>query len=579
MAYIKPEGTIYLLQRIPLRPDLNMTIYPWASKETQFNWFLKHKLYTYEGTTRVRGNTVMVEIETDRVLHCNYMMFQNKGYSNKWFYAFVTNVEFVNNVTTRLTFQLDLFQTWCFDWDIQPCFVDREHVNDDSIGANTVPEGLEHGDYIASNSVSSGAFSTYNTGMLYAPEVSDNPEVIFPPVVGDYWGKVYVGLQYKSGSLVDIGGTISKFIKNGNTSSIVAVFMIPTAFDTPGNTAVGMSIVRPSYGFTPKNNKLFTGEFMYCLATNLEGGEMALPFELFSNENGSATFSINGCRSASFSAVMYPTNYKGVFDRANALRLGGFPLCAYQTSSYQEYLARTQSQVAVQKRFLEAQEDALNASLAAQGEVNAAASKQNALGYLSAFNTALGATSRASDMMIGDNYSVSGVTDYVSGMANAAAQVASTVWGSDAQSAAWKLQGISNSLQNASIQSQIQMINAQRAAHAVGGSSGAGTASGHTEVNANMKDFRLYSMRIKDEFARIIDDYFSLYGYAVHRVKVPNFEGRYTWNYVKTAGCVFKGYDIPLQMQMQLAASLDAGMTFWHTPDNFGDYTQDNSIK
>lgn len=115
--------------------------------------------------------------------------------------------------------------------------------------------------------------------------------------------------------------------------------------------------------------------------------------------------------------------------------------------------------------------------------------------------------------------------------------------------------------------------------HSKTGSSVGGAIAGNTEINNNLKDFYLYAMSIKDEFARIIDDYFSLYGYAVHRVKVPNFEGRYTWNYVKTAGCVFKGYDIPLQMQMQLAASLDAGMTFWHTPDNFGDYTQDNSIK
>ena len=47
-----------------------------------------------------------------------------------------------------LKYTIDEFSTWFDYWNPEPCFVEREHVNDDTIGANTVPEGLECGEYV-----------------------------------------------------------------------------------------------------------------------------------------------------------------------------------------------------------------------------------------------------------------------------------------------------------------------------------------------------------------------------------------------------------------------------------------------
>ena len=41
----------------------------------------------------------------------------------------------------------DLWFVW-FDITFKQCFVEREHVNDDTFGKHTVPEGLEYGEYI-----------------------------------------------------------------------------------------------------------------------------------------------------------------------------------------------------------------------------------------------------------------------------------------------------------------------------------------------------------------------------------------------------------------------------------------------
>ena len=89
------------------------------------------------------GNAIDVSFSYSNCLKANYIAFQNPYYDNKWFFAFVDSVEYRNNSLTRITFTIDVFSTWFNKISLQTCFVEREHVNDDTIGANTIPEGVE----------------------------------------------------------------------------------------------------------------------------------------------------------------------------------------------------------------------------------------------------------------------------------------------------------------------------------------------------------------------------------------------------------------------------------------------------
>ena len=75
-------------------------------------------------------------------------MFKNTGFSNKWFYAFITEIEFVNQNSCLVHYELDVFQTWYFEINYLSSFIVREHVTDDSVGLHTIPENLEKGEYI-----------------------------------------------------------------------------------------------------------------------------------------------------------------------------------------------------------------------------------------------------------------------------------------------------------------------------------------------------------------------------------------------------------------------------------------------
>ena len=83
-------------------------------------------------------------------------------------------------------------------------------------------------------------------------------------------------------------------------------------------------------------------------------------------------------------------------------------------------------------------------------------------------------------------------------------------------------------------------------------------------------------MQVNYEKARALDDFFSRYGYECERVKVPNRNVRKRWTYTKTKSCVVKG-NVPADDLERIAAIFDAGITFWTTNGDLGDYVMDDN--
>ena len=89
-------------------------------------------------------------------------------------------------------------------------------------------------------------------------------------------------------------------------------------------------------------------------------------------------------------------------------------------------------------------------------------------------------------------------------------------------------------------------------------------------------DFSFRQLHIREEYLRIIDDYFSCYGYATKRVKNPNRSSRPHWNYVKTIGCTITG-SVPCDDMDKICSIYDNGITFWKKGSEVGNYSLDNS--
>ena len=91
-------------------------------------------------------------------------------------------------------------------------------------------------------------------------------------------------------------------------------------------------------------------------------------------------------------------------------------------------------------------------------------------------------------------------------------------------------------------------------------------------------------MSIRKEYARIVDDYFNKFGYAINRIKLPNQIGRTTYNYVQIGGGEILAYQktdvlsVPAQDLVDINKLYQRGITLWHSHTTLGDYTQSNNI-
>ena len=106
-----------------------------------------HKVTSVSTCSFLRNqNAIEVQIPYGTALQANYMAFQNPSYSNKWFFAFIDEVEYRSNSNTIIRYTVDDHATWFDNWSLTKSFVIREHANTDVAGDNLIPENFELGE-------------------------------------------------------------------------------------------------------------------------------------------------------------------------------------------------------------------------------------------------------------------------------------------------------------------------------------------------------------------------------------------------------------------------------------------------
>jgi hypothetical protein len=78
-------------------------------------------------------------------------------------------------------------------------------------------------------------------------------------------------------------------------------------------------------------------------------------------------------------------------------------------------------------------------------------------------------------------------------------------------------------------------------------------------------------MSIKSEYAKIIDNYFDMFGYKVCRVKEPNTNHRAKYWYTKTIDANIDG-GVPGKDLQKIKEAYNNGITFWRYEGSIGIY-------
>lgn len=559
---ITPDTNIKLL-KCPLELD-NKNQITFSNATSQYNYFNSLPSLEVEGSYYQRKDSSIYYPDLfDNLLEYNYCMYQNSNYSNKWFYAFITDMEYISDNCTRIEIDTDVFQTWQFDLEYKDSFIVREHTNNDTIGENLVEEDLNTGEVTALTEVFDD--TGYNItgawiGVLcdYDPEIDSQVTGCIPVTGATFSTRLFL-FEYSldsnyDGGIMDFMHFIKYVTEKKGADQIRDCFMIPNlAVDTnnlrqveityqvdfitnvTGNVPVVKSFstfryytpknaslyskvssrpIPKPYGtyvdYVPKNNKCYTYPYSFLRVSNNIGNVRDYRWENFPDTI--PEFKTALTISVGMSGLLYPENYKGIEDNVDeGLPLAKYPSVNWSTDAYTNWL--TQQGVNI---------------------------PMNILGSL----IGVGGSS-------------------------------ANIIGSQPQPKASNQVGAINTMTNfaGEVINEIKNFHAAAIAPNIGSNANTGDVIFATGGNG----FRYQYMRVKKEYLIIIDNYFSMFGYKTNKLKLPNITGRSNWNYVETREINIIA-DIPQRDLDTIKNMFNSGLTLWHTTSHFLDYSQNNTI-
>lgn len=596
MSYIAPNSTVEFFSDLGLSDNYENSLF-FATTTAKDNYFSNLTKHTSSATalsyTRSERGTFRVEKTMASLLGCQYIRFKNTSFENKWFYAFVKDVRYINNITTELSFKLDVLMTWMGSFSLTQCFIEREHSITDAIGSNILPEDLDLGEYVINeigsfdiitpravnvvdgegNVIAEGGALNYDicvTSAVEEAEGSTNASPKFDPVKGGSYGRVFSGLsnEYFYGSNI---GTLEKFLeritKANKSDAIVSIKMTPSQFRNEKNEppksytkpvskpAVGDSVG----GHTPKNNKLYTYPYNFLEISDGEGKTVNLAYEFFGGDN--CLFNFQGVTGAISEVACIPLSYKRrPINYEYQLTINDFPDCAYAIDSYEAWLA------------LHKNESFYMNGVGALGTITSLTAPIVG-GAIGGMTTG----ARIGDN-IGESYNIN-LPQSLTGLPNAQLATNSGIIGSVAGGV------IGTALGGASGYINVSKALAQNRDRMTKAPSIHGNQTTNLGYVFGRKDFYHTRKSITAQYALIIDNYFTMYGYKQNAVGVPlswgnaqrTLNGRPAFAYTKTSGCTVHG-NLPSDHASTIESIFDNGIRFWRNHNNIGNYSINNSV-
>lgn len=601
---------VYLLS-VPLEDDYKDTLY-FANATAQHEYFAGQVVKSYTDFSYQRkDNVIRVPAQVDTIRNCNYVMYQNTAYSNKWFYAFINRMVYIDDGRTDVYISTDVLQTWMFEMDFKDSFIEREHVNNDTVGLHTLPEGLETGEYVCNDVINFRYANTYNfphsindatmmacvlvTSLVFKynkdnktqPEqyleggtwnmtnsVPQGCKIIGIPVTEDCLGGLYTltGLYDSNGRgdainsmfLIPIQSSLgwlpyTEHLADGQDHTS-ACFFYPVDSSGPNDTirdidtqatSLSVPINTTLNGYTPKNNKCKVAPYNYFTITNNDGVEIAFSYEDFLS---TPNFKVIGSFEMGGSFMCLPTNSKKTTTSSNNINGwtegipgGKFPQLSWTSDYYLNWQAQNGKYI----------ETSLQLAGMELGANMLGGMLTGGLGNFASYNAQnIGidfikdprAQERAIEQFqASPGSSAGGASGMMGSVMNFAGQVASALQ-----------------------QTKVARMTPDQAK----GNASTGTLAYATNAVGR---YTARKMSCRYEYIKAIDDYLSVFGYKVNRIGKPLTNHRQNWWYTKTINANIDG-NIPNEDMQIIKNIYNSGVTYWKNPANIKNYNVSNNI-
>lgn len=457
---------------------------------------------------RISSGSMLLDVVQDFAFESDYVVFRNSDFdSGRWYFAFVNSVDWIDLHVCRVNFEIDVMQTYLDDTILTPCFVERMHWPTDEPGDNLVTDNLELGDYVLNHTARTEAFDTYS--IVVAATVGSNGQ----PAAGGYYGGIYSGvnlLEFRS--VTEVNDFITSLETSNQKDAIIAIFMMPREFYKAKSTDITSGPVTINYTYPAPQRDTVDG----YTPTNKK--LLTYPYKYLQASNLSGN-------SADYH-YEYFTSLGPIFQIIGDCSPN--PTIKMAPVGYNGYASG---------------DNAYDYGLSLNGFPQCAWATDAYMAWLaqSGSVSALGMTFTGQDIAYAQQ-----------GLGAAGQLLSGNILG-----AAGSFLGIA---QNVAQVNAIKSLPPQ--AH--------GQTANGAMVAFKAKDFQFNDYSIRRQHARIIDGYWTKYGYPCKELRSISLKVRPSYNFIKTLGCNATGTP-PQWARTAITEIFDSGVTIWHT-DDIGNY-------
>lgn len=359
-------------------------------------------------------------------------------------------------------------------------------------------------------------------------------------------------------------------IAAGNSGRIPEGDPLPTydLYDGPQTTETDkLKNIDVIDGYSPRNKKLLTQEYNYLVLSNGED-EKEYGFEWFwrgQTKYRTPTFawvggiSENGCLIGCYPVGYNMTNDQSYlskfFDVDNGLTLDQWPQCTYAFSSAINDFRANRSQMKTGRVVAETNFIGGVAGPAISGAINGLSgimpTKQNIIdpkhNNLDTAGSAISTGASGFSGMFG------ALGNYLTETAKLLAKTQDNL----------RAPNIVGGVSNSSLRAMFQ------------GSAIRWEDTGSENNCPAPLDFIYRRMSITAEIAKSLDDFFDLYGYKVNKFVDVNsvINNRTYFNFIKSPAIMLTAWDGPIEAYFAILSAFEGGVTFWHDPNHWRDYS------
>lgn len=561
--------TLRMLSGVPLDKSYEHTIY-WESKTAQeYGFFSKvKKSYNSLSYQRIGKGQIRIQENIGELYSCNYMMFKNPSFGNKWFYAFVDKIEYVNDVTTDVFYTIDNLQSWWGSWTPDACWIERQTPGADIVGENLQPEPVALGNYVHKHPTRLSPGDEWRLVVVTTGKQASVGMTVADPIVQSgvvQYAEAIIADPSNRASLTAIKTRLDTLAIFNNPDAVVSMYLapknlIPDSYQQLDNTAragavkvadawaqdIDGNAVGPTLGsYKPRNKKLLTYPYTKLVLTNNQGSRKEYAYEFFNLNKTTETrigFQYAAAGLVNLDCIVAPVNYKvirGTTDYPNpnvgvndanweeGMPVGELPKCSWATSD-------------------------LGAKVV-QGLMGVAA-------------VAVVGGAVASEIP------VDGKRVQPKPGEGKRIEQKPKRGGKRADPITAKEIGVAEGVLGDSLVRTLGSVGAipfTTDVNAVNVGANLAYAAGRFGAVVT-QEF------ITSEYAARIDKFFDRYGYAYNMLAVPQMNNRPHWTYVKTAGARIEG-DLPQDATKEIEDIFDNGITFWKNINEVGNYSLDNT--